>query len=173
MASTSSKQHFRAPTTQRALSDAAYAAVGLGSAVAGTVRTLPGKLSGVRVAPGSVNSELRKLRDRAEREFLTLADRGRTVVDATRGDRASAEAAGQVRTARSQVRAASTSVRNATKASARAVESSATTARKAADRDQLEAMTVEQLRDLATRMQIEGRSGMNKHELVRALTSAS
>jgi hypothetical protein len=138
--------------------------------------------------------ELDTLREQATKEFDGLAKRGRGLVGSVRDSAAVRQAVGQTRTARSRVKAAGTSVGRAAEDTAKAVDRAGTIV---ADRTEpgtgqqtaarrtgtptptggrrggavrpYEERTVDELRDRARELGIEGFSTMTKDELIAAL----
>ena len=178
-------------TARTIVLDSAYATVGLADTAVAYVRTLPMKLNELTVevptrvkglseeTPKVLDQRLTTLRTRAESEFDTLAGRGRSIVSTLQRNANAQEALEQVRNARQQVRTAASEVRRAVFSGQNAVVDAAQTASvavsaagKAAEREQYQAMTVEELRDLAAGKDVDGRSDMTKAQLVNALVKA-
>ncbi len=166
-------------STAELLRDGGYATIGATDAAVSYVRHLSEKASEVRgglrslklPTPDDVSATLREIGDGVEQHFESFAGRGREVVAALQGNRATQAAGERARVARSQVKAAATSVRRAGEAATDAVEEAADTVGGRADVD-YESMTVDELRDLARARDIEGRSDMNKADLIAALRSS-
>lgn len=165
-------------STASLLRDSGYATIGVTDAAVSYVRSVGtranearGTLRSMKLpTPTDVTETLRGLGADVEEQFESLAGRGREVVGSLQGGRATQTAAERTRVARSQVRAAATSVQRAGEATAEAVD-------EAADRlgegDAGYAdMTVEELRGIARARDIEGRSNMDKTQLVEALRNA-
>ena len=166
-------------TVKTVVTDAGYATVGLSDTAIAFVRTLPTKLQGVDAAklreetPRAAQERLETLRRNAEKEFDTLAERGRNIVgELSKKNSAGQRAANQARTARTQFKGAVTSLRNAVFSGAKAVEDTVEAAGRQAEREQYEAMTVAELQDIARRKGIENRSEKTKSQLINALLSA-
>lgn len=174
-------------TVRSFVTDTAYATVGLGDTAVGLVRSLnhravaaPKRIVDLRRdAPKAARSlreqgtaNVRKLREQALEEFEELSTRGRNVVGSVRGSSSTREGVDRARTAKSQVKAAATSVGRAVKSQTEAIEDAAeTVGRPAAQRSQdLADHTVEELQTMAAERDIEGRSQMNKSELIKALS---
>ncbi|CAN5848879.1 hypothetical protein BH23ACT10_BH23ACT10_15830 [soil metagenome] len=163
-------------TTFGLLRDSGYATIGATDAAVSYVRQLGTKANELRgglralklPAPTEVSSSLRDLSDDVEQQFESLAGRGRELVASLQGNRATQTATDRVGVARSQVKAAATSVRRAGDAATDAVEEAASEVGTATERDYA-AMTVDELRSLARIRDIDGRSDMNKAELITAL----
>lgn len=166
-------------STVSLLRDGGYATIGATDAAVSYVRTVGavaneagGTLRTLKLPkPTDVTATLRGLGAGVEEQFEALAGRGRQVVGSLQGSRATREAVDRTRTARSQVKAATTSVRRAGEATADAVDEAADRVGEPTHAD-YEAMTVEELRSLARARDIEGRSDMNKAELIDALSRA-
>jgi hypothetical protein len=121
-------------------------------------------------SPTDVTASLRGLGAEVEEQFTSLAGRGREVVGSLQRGRATQAAVDRARVARSQVKAAATSVQRAGAATAEAVDEAA--GRLGGDDVDYASMTVEELRGIARARDIEGRSDMNKAELIEALDKA-
>jgi hypothetical protein len=166
-------------TTVSLLRDSGYATIGATDAAVSYVRHIGeratearGALSALRVpTPHDVTETLRELGHGVEEQFASLAGRGRQVVASLQTNRETRAATERARVARSQVKAAATSVRRAGEAAGEAVEQAAD---EVGDRTDIEYadMTVDELRNLARARDIEGRSEMNKAELIEALRSS-
>ncbi|HEX6254422.1 MAG TPA: Rho termination factor N-terminal domain-containing protein [Euzebyales bacterium] len=166
-------------STVSVLRDGGYATIGATDAAVSYVRTVGAKANEAGATlrtlklpkPTDVTATLRDLGTGVEEQFEALAGRGREVVGSLQGSRATRDAVDRTRTARSQVKAAATSVRRAGEATTDAVDEAVERVGERADADYA-AMTVEELRSLARARDIEGRSDMNKAELVDALSNA-
>lgn len=153
-----------------------YATIGATDAAVSYVRQLGTKADEVRgsirglklPAPTDVTASLRELGDGVEQQLESLAGRGREVVASLQGNPATQTATERARVARSQVKAAATSVRRASDAAADAVDEAADEVGAATEPDYA-AMTVDELRSVARVRDIDGRSEMNKADLVTAL----
>lgn len=160
------------------LRDGGYATIGATDAAMAYVRDVGtrareagGALRSLRLpTPTHVTETLRGLGAEVEEQFESFAGRGREVVGSLQGSRATRTAAERTRTARTQVKAAATSVQRAGEATAEAVDEA--TDRVGADDVDYTDMTVEELRTIARTRDIEGRSDMNKAQLVAALNKA-
>lgn len=161
------------------LRDGGYATIGATDAAVSYVRGVGtraseagGTLRSLKVpTPTEVTNTLRGLGAEVEEQFEALAGRGRDVVGSLQGTRATRTAVERTRVARSQVKAATTSVQRAGEATVDAVDEAADRVGDGADVDYAD-MTVEELRSIARVRDIEGRSEMNKTQLVEALRKA-
>jgi hypothetical protein len=166
-------------STVSVLRDSGYATIGATDAAVSYVRTVGAKANEAGATlrtlkmpkPTDVTATLRDLGTGVEEQFEALAGRGREVVGSLQGSRATREAVARTRTARSQVKAAATSVRHAGEATGDAVDAATDRVGERTEPDYA-AMTVEELRGIARARDIEGRSDMNKAELVDALSNA-
>lgn len=165
-------------STVSLLRDGGYATIGATDAAVSYVRSMGsragqarGTLRSIKLpTPDDVGATLRDLGVGVEEKFESLAGRGREVVGSLQRTTATRTATERARTARTQVKAAATSVRRAADAGVDAVDEAAD---RVVDGDlDYGAMTVEELRGLARTRDIEGRSDMNKAELVSALRDA-
>jgi hypothetical protein len=173
------------------LREAPYAAVGLGKVVTDAARhvdaaSLPERL---RRAPSAVASRASALGTNAKVAYLALAARGHAARLQAAGDDAATEVAEQaqdmVDLTQEGVEDAATSADEATGGRAKAwfgrVKGAATRSSKnepedgaaADDADELEELTVAELRDQASELDIEGRTNMRKQELIAAIRDAT
>jgi hypothetical protein len=187
-------------TIQTALADAGYATLGVGDAAVEFVRnigrTTVNLPSYAKETPDALASFFEAAATNLREGYDHLADRGRTVTGQIKRDPQVKKAAAQVTSAKSQVKGAATSVTKAAGAQADAVESAAekagtkaTKARKTTPRSTstgsattstgdtgtgpLDDRTVEELRNRAAELDIDGRSSMTKDELVKAIRDQS
>lgn len=160
------------------LRDGGYATIGATDAAVSYVRSVGtranearGTLRSMKLpTPADMTETLRGLGAEVDRQFESLAGRGREVVGTLQGGSAAQTAAERTHVARSQVKAAATSVQRAGEAAAEAVDEAAD--RIGEDDVDYADMTVEELRGIARRRDLEGRSEMNKAQLVEALRNA-
>jgi hypothetical protein len=138
--------------------DLSYAALGSIS-----VEARRGRLALTRLAgwPVGVLDRVRSAPDRLRESYRDRVEAGHELVDRVKGRKS-------VRTARTQAKHATTAARNAAGAAARAVSDAAASI-DPADTRPYEDRTVGDLRELAADRSIEGRSEMNKKQLIRAL----
>jgi hypothetical protein len=185
-------------TVTSLVTESAYATVGAGDRAAAFLRGLndvrvdvPQRLVSLREQAPKLARDLRKqtvstieeLRGQARAEFDALAERGRKRVQSVRRSSKVSEATEQVRSARSQVKAAATSVSRAVETNVEAAtklvgQAGRTPAARSqsqpgSDHRPYEERTLEELRDRAAELGIEGRSHMTKDQLVKALREAS
>lgn len=161
------------------LRDGGYATIGVTDAAVSYVRRLGTRAGRVREElsslsrrrPSDLSASLRDLGAGVEQQLESFAGRGREVVASLQRNRATQLATERARIARGQVGAARTSVRRAGASAGEAVEQGATDIADGTAVD-YEAMTIGELRDMARARGIEGRSDMNKAELVRVLRAS-
>jgi hypothetical protein len=132
----------------------------LGSISVGARR---GRFALTRLAgwPVTVLDRVRSAPDRLRESYRERVEAGHELVDRVSGRKS-------VRTARTQVKRATTAAQNAAGAAARAVSDAAASI-DPADSRAYENRTVGELRELAAARSIDGRSEMNKKQLIRAL----
>ena len=166
----------------RLVRDSAYATIGVGDLAVSVVRNFGEKAAQVRTdAPkalrtgvdprqvrAQLSSRLEEVRSGATEEFLRLSERGRSLVEHAQHNQATRRATEQVDNARSQVKAATTSVGRAARFVGEAAGDTATSVGDDSPVD-YDAMTLDELREMARVRQISGRSTMNRSELVKAL----
>ena len=140
--------------------DLPYAA--LGSISVGARR---GRLALTRLAgwPVAALNRVRSTPDRLRESYRDRVEAGHELIERVSGRKS-------VRTARTEVKRATTAARSAAGAAARAVSDAAASI-DPVDTRPYEDRTVSELRELATARSIEGRSEMNKKQLIRALRS--
>lgn len=171
------------------LREAPYAAVGLGKALTDAVREIDAAALPERLkrTPTVIALRASSLGTNAKAVYLTLAARGRAAQLQAAGDEAITKAADQaeevVDTGREGVEDA-TSAAEATGGRARSwlgkVKGAATRSSKGEtrdasnhDSDELEELTVAELRDRASELDIGGRTNMRKQELIEAIREAT
>jgi hypothetical protein len=167
-------------STVALLRDGGYATIGATDAAVAYARRLGeraeqmrGELPDLKTPrnPAELYASLRELGSNVEQRFDALAGRGREVMESLQRSRPTRNAVTQARVARSQVKAAVTSVRRAGAAGGEAADQAAATV--GDDKaDGYDALTVDQLRDLARERGIRGRHDMNRAELITALRKA-
>ena len=159
------------------LRDGGYATIGATDSAVAYVRRLSEKANEVRTDlpplmklrnPSELSASLRELGQSVEQRFDMFAGRGREVVESLQRNRSTQDVVGRSHVARQQVKAATTSARRAAEAGSEAVEQVVETVGDETE-PHFEAMTVEELRSLARTRGIEGRSDMNKTQLIDAL----
>lgn len=152
--------------TVRALArDTGFVMIGIGDLLVRTLRgaprmvmEMPARLgAGIAQAPASVGEGLDE-----------LLERGQMVAAQVRHDRGLRAAAQTTETARRTARRAVSSVRRAAGAQARVARRSAAALGRPV-RSRYQHMAVDELREIASRRQIEGRSRMDKRQLIAAL----
>ena len=161
------------------LRDGGYATIGATDAAVAYVRRVGTRaveagdaLRALKLSsPRDLTETLRGLGIEVEEQFESLAGRGREVVGTLQNNRATRTAGERARTARTQVKAAATSVQRAGEATADAIDAAADHVGETDAVDYAD-MTVEELRGIARARDIDGRSEMNKAELVEALRRA-
>jgi DNA repair exonuclease SbcCD ATPase subunit len=158
------------------LRDSGYATIGATDSAVAYVRRLSEKANEVRSEladlsklrnPSELSASLRELSNSVEQRFDTLAGRGRELVEALQRNRSSQQAVDRSRVARQQAEGVVASARSAADAGSAAVEHVVEPVDDTAPH--FESMTLEELRSLARARGIEGRSEMNKSQLIEAL----
>ncbi len=143
-----------------------YAA--LGSTIHGVERTRKA-ISRTFELPSRLIESTREAPERWAETFEARAERGRRIVSRIRerdGVRHAADGFGLVRR---EAKATATSARRAANAAAEALEDAAEAVFDPHDNRPYEERTCEELRALASERAIQGRSGMNKAQLIKAL----
>lgn len=169
-------------TLRTVVRNSAYATVGAGDLAVSVVRHFNQKAAELRAeAPsqlrttidprevtGRIERGVETLRTEATKEFDRLSERGRTLIESIQRSTSTRKAFDQVGNARSQVKAATTSVRRATKLVGEAAEESV---EKVGDDSPVDysVKNLDELREMARALDIQGRSSMNRDELVSAL----
>lgn len=141
-----------------------------GFGMAGQTVAMPARLVRLTAsAPRRLVAGLRALPDRAGEMFVESEKAGRNAVDRILGRKSLAQARRQMRATRSKTKSVTTSVARAARATATAVESATEAAFDPRDTRPYEDRTRGELYELACDRQIDGRSAMNKKQLVKAL----
>jgi hypothetical protein len=156
-------------TFQQVLTASGYAVLGAGDLAVAKIRDAS------RTAnewPGRARTIGSKLPDTLREGFDDLTARGRRLTGQVADSAPTRKAKGQISTAASQTKAASTSVKKAVRAQGKAAEAAAEKVG-ATSRTRLEDRTVEELHDRAAELDIDGRSQMNKDDLIKAIRTAS
>jgi hypothetical protein len=172
------------------LREAPYAAVGLGKALTDAARNVDATALSERLqrTPTAIASRASAVGSSIRVAYLALAARGRVARIQAGGDDAATEAAEPaqevVDLAREGVEDAATTADDATRGRAKAwlgkVKGAATRSTKdesqdgstGDEADELEELTVAELRDQASELDIEGRTNMRKQELIEAIRDA-
>lgn len=154
-----------------------YVALGLvaktirrGSEVVAYATAAPFRLArATREAPASVVRAARRAPARAVSALRESEEAGRRTLDRMLGRKSAVRAQEQIRAARSKAKSVTTSARKAAQASVTAVAEAARATIDPRDSRPYEDRTRNELYDLACERDVQGRSEMNKKQLIKAL----